>query len=123
MHQRILAVASSLQTLLYSSLLVLSKELTGAVSIQWNISTNISSAGIAQLGERQTEDLKVACSIHAHRNHIVFFIAKFCALLVNGPANTSSTSAPHTQPKRSIMGESCFFFFFFKLRDEIYMQK
>ena len=23
--------------------------------------------GIAQLGERQTEDLKVACSIHAHR--------------------------------------------------------
>ncbi|KAG0461913.1 hypothetical protein HPP92_020389 [Vanilla planifolia] len=25
-------------------------------------------AGIAQLGERQTEDLKVACSIHAHRN-------------------------------------------------------
>jgi hypothetical protein len=24
-------------------------------------------AGIAQLGERQTEDLKVACSIHAHR--------------------------------------------------------
>ena len=23
-------------------------------------------AGIAQLGERQTEDLKVACSIHAH---------------------------------------------------------
>ncbi|KAK8998266.1 hypothetical protein V6N11_083657 [Hibiscus sabdariffa] len=27
-------------------------------------------AGIAQLGERQTEDLKVACSIHAHRNRI-----------------------------------------------------
>jgi hypothetical protein len=27
-------------------------------------------AGIAQLGERQTEDLKVACSIHAHR---IFF--------------------------------------------------
>ena len=26
-----------------------------------------SKAGIAQLGERQTEDLKVACSIHAHR--------------------------------------------------------
>ncbi|CAK7335586.1 unnamed protein product [Dovyalis caffra] len=26
-----------------------------------------SVAGIAQLGERQTEDLKVACSIHAHR--------------------------------------------------------
>ena len=26
-----------------------------------------STAGIAQLGERQTEDLKVACSIHAHR--------------------------------------------------------
>ncbi|KAK8627221.1 hypothetical protein V6N13_134840 [Hibiscus sabdariffa] len=29
-------------------------------------------AGIAQLGERQTEDLKVACSIHAHRNSPVF---------------------------------------------------
>ncbi|KAI3922953.1 hypothetical protein MKW98_007084 [Papaver atlanticum] len=29
-----------------------------------------SIAGIAQLGERQTEDLKVACSIHAHR---IFF--------------------------------------------------
>ncbi len=27
-------------------------------------------AGIAQLGERQTEDLKVACSIHAHRKHV-----------------------------------------------------
>ncbi|KAJ0049682.1 hypothetical protein Pint_16406 [Pistacia integerrima] len=27
-------------------------------------------AGIAQLGERQTEDLKVACSIHAHRTHL-----------------------------------------------------
>jgi hypothetical protein len=26
-----------------------------------------TEAGIAQLGERQTEDLKVACSIHAHR--------------------------------------------------------
>ncbi|KAI3673853.1 hypothetical protein L6452_39983 [Arctium lappa] len=24
-------------------------------------------AGIAQLGERQTEDLKVTCSIHVHR--------------------------------------------------------
>ncbi len=32
-----------------------------------------SVAGIAQLGERQTEDLKVACSIHAHRNNFVFF--------------------------------------------------
>ena len=28
-------------------------------------------AGIAQLGERQTEDLKVACSIHAHRTRFV----------------------------------------------------
>ena len=28
------------------------------------------NAGIAQLGERQTEDLKVACSIHAHRNFV-----------------------------------------------------
>jgi hypothetical protein len=27
------------------------------------------TAGIAQLGERQTEDLKVACSIHAHRTY------------------------------------------------------
>ena len=35
-------------------------------------------AGIAQLGERQTEDLKVACSIHAHR--IVFIIFN-CFLL------------------------------------------
>jgi hypothetical protein len=32
-----------------------------------NISTRSHKAGIAQLGERQTEDLKVACSIHAHR--------------------------------------------------------
>ena len=31
------------------------------------------TAGIAQLGERQTEDLKVACSIHAHRIFTVFF--------------------------------------------------
>jgi hypothetical protein len=31
-------------------------------------------AGIAQLGERQTEDLKVACSIHAHRIKEVFYV-------------------------------------------------
>ncbi len=31
-----------------------------------------SAAGIAQLGERQTEDLKVACSIHAHRTRTPF---------------------------------------------------
>ena len=31
-------------------------------------------AGIAQLGERQTEDLKVACSIHAHRNFHCFVL-------------------------------------------------
>ena len=35
---------------------------------------NHTKAGIAQLGERQTEDLKVACSIHAHR------IVLFCPL-------------------------------------------
>ncbi|WZY81282.1 hypothetical protein YC2023_027666 [Brassica napus] len=34
----------------------------------------ITTAGIAQLGERQTEDLKVACSIHAHRIFIFFSI-------------------------------------------------
>ena len=34
----------------------------------------ITTAGIAQLGERQTEDLKVACSIHAHRIFISFSI-------------------------------------------------
>ena len=34
------------------------------------ISPQVIDAGIAQLGERQTEDLKVACSIHAHRNEI-----------------------------------------------------
>ena len=33
-------------------------------------------AGIAQLGERQTEDLKVACSIHAHRTKRFFFQKK-----------------------------------------------
>lgn len=27
-------------------------------------------AGIAQLGEHQIEDLKVACSIHAHRTYL-----------------------------------------------------
>lgn len=27
-------------------------------------------AGIAQLGEHQTEDLRAACSIHAHRMHL-----------------------------------------------------
>ena len=31
----------------------------------------VNHAGIAQLGERQTEDLKVACSIHAHRIRLV----------------------------------------------------
>jgi hypothetical protein len=29
-------------------------------------------AGIAQLGERQTEDLKVTCSIHVHRILFIF---------------------------------------------------
>ena len=38
------------------------------------IVTLITQAGIAQLGERQTEDLKVACSIHAHR---IFCISMF----------------------------------------------
>jgi len=34
-------------------------------------------AGIAQLGERQTEDLKVACSIHAHRTlHFFNFLKR-----------------------------------------------
>ncbi len=37
-----------------------------------------SVAGIAQLGERQTEDLKVACSIHAHRNNSAFCF--FCPI-------------------------------------------
>ncbi|PON69412.1 hypothetical protein PanWU01x14_088530, partial [Parasponia andersonii] len=42
--------------------------------------------GIAQLGERQTEDLKVACSIHAHRIFKILFsqpnLAKagYCAI-------------------------------------------
>jgi hypothetical protein len=36
------------------------------------------TAGIAQLGERQTEDLKVACSIHAHR--ILLFVFPFSAI-------------------------------------------
>ena len=34
----------------------------------------VTSAGIAQLGERQTEDLKVTCSIHVHRNQFFLFI-------------------------------------------------
>ena len=34
-------------------------------------------AGIAQLGERQTEDLKVACSIHAHRKLFTFYPLRF----------------------------------------------
>ena len=38
-------------------------------------------AGIAQLGERQTEDLKVACSIHAHRSLSSFFIYLFFKVL------------------------------------------
>ena len=33
------------------------------------------AAGIAQLGERQTEDLKAACSIHAHR--VIVFLSNF----------------------------------------------
>ena len=33
------------------------------------------AAGIAQLGERQTEDLKVACSIHAHRTFVSLFVS------------------------------------------------
>ncbi|KAL4290434.1 hypothetical protein GQ457_14G024330 [Hibiscus cannabinus] len=36
-----------------------------------------SSAGIAQLGERQTEDLKVTCSIHVHRMIFLFCIYVF----------------------------------------------
>jgi hypothetical protein len=37
---------------------------SGVTSYDLVVYTNIL---IAQLGERQTEDLKVACSIHAHR--------------------------------------------------------
>jgi len=44
------------------------------------IPTNINEAGIAQLGERQTEDLKVACSIHAHRNRLYILTALIMSL-------------------------------------------
>ena len=45
------------------------------IFIYWEDHRNIRThdAGIAQLGERQTEDLKVACSIHAHRIFISIF--------------------------------------------------
>ena len=46
------------------------------------VSATITKAGIAQLGERQTEDLKVACSIHAHRIIcITFFYPSYAIFL------------------------------------------
>ncbi|PON90654.1 hypothetical protein TorRG33x02_135110, partial [Trema orientale] len=45
--------------------------------------------GIAQLGERQTEDLKVACSIHAHRIFKILFSRPNVAIMgysaIRGP--------------------------------------
>ena len=40
------------------------------------LTQHLASAGIAQLGERQTEDLKVRCSIHLHRINW-FYVATF----------------------------------------------
>ena len=44
-------------------------------------SQHSQQAGIAQLGERQTEDLKVACSIHAHRNQYFYYFIFICFLV------------------------------------------
>ena len=46
----------------------------------------VHQAGIAQLGERQTEDLKVACSIHAHRIFQHFTLSLFSFSYPNGLA-------------------------------------
>ena len=70
-HQRILAGAPNLGAQLHSSPLALSRVLLDAITITMLKLEIEQVAGIAQLGERQTEDLKVACSIHAHR--IIFF--------------------------------------------------
>ena len=47
----------------------------GDVAKIWPGAESVNAA-IAQLGERQTEDLKVACSIHARG--VTFFCARFC---------------------------------------------
>ncbi|KAL0353331.1 UNVERIFIED_CONTAM: hypothetical protein Sangu_0914400 [Sesamum angustifolium] len=51
-----------------------------------------ASAGIAQLGERQTEDLKVACSIHAHRIlHLLPLLFVFTLLMAIHSHTTNTT--------------------------------
>ena len=58
------------------------------MAIVWEVIKESSQhlAGIAQLGEHQTEDLKVACSIHAHRTFqknsffsCLFFLGDWCS--------------------------------------------
>ncbi|KAK4765868.1 hypothetical protein SAY87_007510 [Trapa incisa] len=53
-------------------------------------------AGIAQLGERQTEDLKVACSIHAHR---IFYILCLKLSLPFELSNTWSSAVRQEWPR------------------------
>ena len=48
------------------------EELETKYIINYITNSKKSKAGIAQLGERQTEDLKVACSIHAHRTIFIY---------------------------------------------------
>ena len=57
---------------------------------------------IAQLGERQTEDLKVTCSIHVSGIHFLFFAFWFClsfvcahTAILYGEAHLSDKFFPH----------------------------
>ncbi|KAH7154884.1 hypothetical protein B0J13DRAFT_618380 [Dactylonectria estremocensis] len=43
-------------------------------------STIFNKAGLAQLGERQTEDLKVMCSIHINRTRLSFCCGRSLSL-------------------------------------------
>ncbi|AET03688.1 hypothetical protein MTR_8g074620 [Medicago truncatula] len=53
------------------------EDVIGLKESNYEAALNNRYAGIAQLGERQTEDLKVACSIHAHRIFYDLFLLLF----------------------------------------------
>ncbi|KAE8727569.1 hypothetical protein F3Y22_tig00005459pilonHSYRG00292 [Hibiscus syriacus] len=72
-----------------------------------SVVTEIFCAGIAQLGERQTEDLKVACSIHAHR--IIAFLFFTFSPSLEWANNNGQSAALFLIPKSFIQSKTIVF--------------
>ena len=92
MQYNLLWIGSKIQLPLFVSVCVFCKERN------FNVKINHKSAEIAQLGERQTEDLNVPCSIPGFGNmfiflhHAKFLLFRLLQELVGQQSEKSSTS-------------------------------